>query len=117
VAADGAPGPTAGAYSHVYAAPTLDASNPAPYCNGVVTVFGYHFQPGDSVRLTLLSGDRGTWMDTQYTTVDTSTGIPPGFGNTVKLHLTPGYSGPVWVLADESYPGNLTTGAYLSQAC
>ena len=116
VAADGAPGPTAGAYTYVNPPPTLDASNPAPYCSGVVTVFGYHFQPGDSVRLTLLSGDRTMTLDTQPTTVDGSTDIPPGPGNTVKLSLF-GYSGPVWVFADESYPGNLTTGAYLSQAC
>jgi hypothetical protein len=116
VAADGAPGPTAGAYTYVNLPPTLDASNPAPYCSGVVTVFGYHFQPGDSVRLTLLSGDRAKTLDTQPTTVDGSTDIPPGPGNTVKLSLF-GYSGPVWVFADESYPGNLTTGAYLSRAC
>jgi hypothetical protein len=117
VAADGAPGPTAGAYTHVYPAPTLDASNPAPYCNGVVTVFGYNFQPGDWVRLVLLSGDLTTVMDQQYAMVDSSGSIPPGFGNTVQLHLTPGYHGPVQVFADESYPGALTTGAQLSSAC
>jgi hypothetical protein len=116
VAADGAPGPTAGAYTHVYPAPTLDASNPAPYCNGVVTVFGYNFQPGDTVRLTLLRADTWAVLAHTTTTVDSSTGIPPGFGNTVQLPLS-GYSGPVQVFADESYPGNLTTGAYLSQAC
>ena len=117
VAADGAPGPTAWAYTHVYPAPTLDANNPAPYCNGVVTAFGYNFQPGDTVRLELLSGDLGKVMDTQYVTVDSSGDIPPGFGHTVQLHLTPGYSGPAWVIADEYYPGGYTTGAGLSEAC
>jgi hypothetical protein len=97
--------------------PWIEANNPAPYCDGIVTAFGYNFQVGDRVRIELLSGDLRTVMDTQYTTVNIYGGIPYQQYTTFQLHLTPGYHGPVWVVADEYYPGDQTTWAGLSQAC
>ena len=98
-------------------APRISAANPAPYCDGIVTAFGYNFQPGDLVRIELLSGDLRTLMDTQYSFVNIYGEIPDTLYTTFKLHLTPGYHGSVWVVADEYEPGNQTTWTGLSQAC
>jgi hypothetical protein len=98
-------------------APWISAANPAPYCDGIVTAFGHNFQPGDLVRIELLSGDLRTVMDTQNSYVNIYGGIPATLYTTFHLHLTPGYHGPVWVAADEYHPGGQTTWAGLSQAC
>jgi len=118
VAADGAPGPTAWAKTHVYTAPTFYAvffaclSPP-----GNVVIGGYNFQPGDTVRLELLSAD-SSWalqsvMDYEMATVDSSGHllIPR------ELNVTPGYSGHAMVFADEYFPGGLTIGYRLDYVC
>jgi hypothetical protein len=121
VAADGAPGPTAWASTQVSAAPVIIAQNRITNygsCDGVVTVWGYDFQPYATVRIELLSGDLKAVMDTIYATIS-KYGIlyryPPQ--TPYSLNLPYGYDGPVWVVVDEYYPFNQTTWAGLSRAC
>lgn len=120
VAADGAPGPTAWASTQVSAAPVIIAKNTITnygWCDGVVTVWGYDFQPYATVRIELLSSDLAT-MDTTYATIDKYGFLlyqPPQ--TPYSLNLTSGYNGPVWVVVDEYYPFNQTTWAGLSRAC
>ena len=123
VLADGAPGPTAGASTQVSAAPVVLAQNTITnygWCDGVVDVWGYDFQPHATVRIELLSGDLKTVMDTMYATIDEYGyllyQLPPD-QTPYSLNLTYGYDGPVWVIVDEYYPFNQTTGAALSRAC
>ena len=97
--------------------PRSMSTTPHLYCNGLVSVFWYDFEPWDTVRLELLSADLRTVMDTQYTTVNVYGGVPYLQYTTAQLHLTPGYHGPVVVFADEYWPGGQTTGAELSEAC
>lgn len=122
VAADGAPGPTAWASTQVSAAPVIIAKNTITnygWCDGVVTVWGYNFQPNATVRIELLSGDLKTVMDTTYATIDQYGFLLYQYPDQVpySLNLTYGYNGPVWVIVDEYYPYNQTTGAGLSRAC
>lgn len=122
VAADGAPGPTAWASTQVSAAPVIIAKNTITnygWCDGVVTVWGYNFQPYATVRIELLSGDLVT-MDTIYATIDKYGFLLPRYPpdqTPYSLNLTYGYNGPVWVVVDEYYPFNQTTWAGLSRAC
>ena len=123
VAADGAPGPTAWASTQVFAAPGIIAQNTITnhgWCDGVVTVWGYNFQPDATVRIELLSGDLETVMDTIYATIDQYGyllyQLPPD-QTPYSLNLTYGYDGPVAVVVDEYYPFNQTTWAGLYRAC
>jgi hypothetical protein len=112
VAADGAPGPTAWATTHVSGAPFLMVSGRTPpYCDGTVDVFGYNFQPGATVQVKLVFGF--LVMDTFYATVNQYGGIWYPY----TLSLTPGYDGPAWVVATEYYPYGQTASAFLSEAC
>ena len=93
------------------------AQNDTQYgCYGDVDVYGYNFQPGATVRIELLSGDQQTVMDTIYTTATGLGGVQYGITPFV-MHLSPGYHGPVWVVADEYYPYGQTTWAGLSSVC
>jgi len=121
VAADGAPGPTAWASTQVSATPVIIAKNTISnygWCDGVVTVWGYYFQPYATVRIELLSGDLKTVLDTIYARVN-EYGIlyryPPQ--TPYQLNLPYGYDGPVWVVVQEYYPFTQTTWAGLSRAC
>jgi hypothetical protein len=123
VAADGAPGPTAWASTQVSAAPGIIAKNTIDnhgWCDGVVTVWGYNFQPHATVRIELLSGDLATVMDTIYATIDQYGyllyQLPPD-QTPYSLNLTYGYDGPVAVVVDEYYPFNQTAWAGLYRAC
>ena len=107
VAADGAPGPTAWAEPTI-PAPWLVANNGSPFCTGIVQVGGGDYHHGDWVRLTMLSGDLGTFLDQQWVMANGS-----GYFS-ANLHLTPGYNGSIQIFAD----GDATTaGAQLSRAC
>jgi hypothetical protein len=118
VAADGAPGPTAWASTQVSAAPVIVANNDTQYgCYGVVSVYGYNFEPGSTVRIELLSGDLQTVMDTIYTIATGRGAVQYGLFTPLAMNLTPGYHGPVWVVADEYYPYGQTTWAGLSSVC
>ena len=120
VAADGAPGPTAWASTQVSAVPVIIAKNTITnygWCDGVVTIWGYDFQPYATVRIELLSSDLET-MDKIYATIDKYGFLlyqPPQ--TPYSLNLNYGYNGPVWLVVDEYYPFNQTTWAGLSRAC
>ena len=120
MAADGAPGPTAWASTQASAAPVIIAHNTITnhgWCDGDVTVCGYDFQPGATVRIELLSGDLQTVMDTIYTTATGRGGVQYGIFTPLVMNLTPGYHGPVSVVADQYYPYGQTTWAGLSSVC
>ena len=112
VAADGAPGPTAWARTQVSPAPFLMVSGRTPpYCDGTVDVFGYYFQPGATVQVDLVSGF--VVIDTFFATVNQYGGVWYPY----TLSLTPGFDGPVAVVATEYYPYGQTASAFLSEAC
>jgi hypothetical protein len=112
VAADGAPGPTAWASTQVSPAPFLMVSGRTPpYCDGTVDVFGYYFQPGATVQVDLVSGF--VVIDTFFATVNQYGGVWYPY----TLSLTPGFDGPVAVVATEYYPYGQTASAFLSEAC
>ena len=124
VAADGAPGPTAWASTHVSATPAIIALSDASNCSGpragTVSVSGWNFQPGATVRIELLSGNLATGMDTRYATIDQNGYLlyqePPDWAPYV-LNLTSGYSGPAAVVVDEYYPYNQETWTGVAWAC
>ena len=124
VAADGAPGPTAWAFTKVSAAPLVFAYSAKTYpdysCDGNVFVVGSGFEPGASVRIELMSGDLSTVMDTLYTTVDQYGYVDQQHTPLeiwYNLHLTPGYQGLAAVVIDQFWPYNSTTWAAVPNAC
>jgi hypothetical protein len=112
VAADGAPGPTAWARTQVSPAPFIMISGRTPpNCDGTIDVFGYYFQPGATVRVDLMF--EFFVMDTFYATVNQYGGVWYPY----TLSLTPGFDGPVTVVATEYDPYGQTASASLSEAC
>lgn len=113
VAADGAPGPTAWAVAHVTAAPFIQViGRTPPDCYGTVDVFGYGFQPGATVQVSLVADDLVV-LDSFYATINQYGGVWYPY----TLHLPPGYDNAVEVYAYEYDPYRQTATAYLSEAC
>ena len=113
VAADGTPGPTAWAVTHVYPMPRVFASYLG---GGIVQVTGSGFQAGDTVRLELMSADSSgnpvSVMDSTEVTIN-SDGTIPYNGPSAYIGLTAkhGYTGNAIVFADEFNPGPQTVGS------
>jgi len=97
-----------------------DASNCSGPRAGTVSVSGWNFQPGATVRIELLSGNLATVMDTRYATIDQNGYLlaqEPPYSLPYVLNLTSGYSGPAAVVVDEYYPYNQETWTGVAWAC